>query len=154
MSCVRIQRGNWGSGPPLENYKIIGFLINTCPDPLKSQSYQSSIQCCTIIGPPAKRHWNCVSLARRWWPANSGILIFPPLIKLKKNLFKLDPLWQNFLDPRMHAMVVCTLISNTKCTGERSGSVVECLTRDRTAAGSSLTGVTALCPWARKLILA
>ena len=27
---------------------------------------------------------------------------------------------------------------------ERSGSVVECLTRDRGAAGSSLTGVTAL----------
>ena len=27
---------------------------------------------------------------------------------------------------------------------ERSGSVVECLTRDRKAAGSSLTGVTAL----------
>ena len=30
------------------------------------------------------------------------------------------------------------------CNGERSGSVVECLTRDRRAAGSSLTGVTAL----------
>ena len=29
---------------------------------------------------------------------------------------------------------------------ERSGSVVECSTRDRGAAGSSLTGVTALCP--------
>ena len=29
---------------------------------------------------------------------------------------------------------------------ERSGSVVECLTRDRRAAGSSLDGVTALCP--------
>ena len=29
---------------------------------------------------------------------------------------------------------------------ERSGSIVECLTRDREAAGSSLTGVTALCP--------
>ena len=29
---------------------------------------------------------------------------------------------------------------------ERSGSVVECLTRDRGAAGSSLTGVTVLCP--------
>ena len=27
---------------------------------------------------------------------------------------------------------------------ERSGSVVECLTRDQRAAGSSLTGVTAL----------
>ena len=29
---------------------------------------------------------------------------------------------------------------------ERSGSVVKCLTRDRAAAGSSLTGVTAVCP--------
>ena len=29
---------------------------------------------------------------------------------------------------------------------ERSGSVVEFLTRDQRAAGSSLTGVTALCP--------
>ena len=29
---------------------------------------------------------------------------------------------------------------------ERSGSVEECLTRDRGTAGSSLTGVTALCP--------
>ena len=30
--------------------------------------------------------------------------------------------------------------------GERSGSVVECLTRDLGAAGWSLTGVTVLCP--------
>ena len=30
------------------------------------------------------------------------------------------------------------------CLRGRSGSVVECLTRDRRAAGSSLTGVTAL----------
>ena len=29
---------------------------------------------------------------------------------------------------------------------KRSGSVVECLTWDREAAGSSITGVTALCP--------
>ena len=29
---------------------------------------------------------------------------------------------------------------------ERSGSVVECLTRDRRAVGSSLTGITVLCP--------
>ena len=34
----------------------------------------------------------------------------------------------------------------TQCWRECSGSVVECLTRDRRAAGSSLTGVTALCP--------
>ena len=30
--------------------------------------------------------------------------------------------------------------------GERSGSVVECLTQDRGAVGLSLTGITALCP--------
>ena len=40
---------------------------------------------------------------------------------------------------------------NKRCIRERSGSVVECLTRDRRAAGSSLTGVTALCPWARHI---
>ena len=33
---------------------------------------------------------------------------------------------------------------------ERSGSVIECLTRDRGAAGLSLTG-TALCPWAKHI---
>ena len=32
---------------------------------------------------------------------------------------------------------------------ERIGSVVECLTRDRGAACSSLTGVTALCPFGK-----
>ena len=31
--------------------------------------------------------------------------------------------------------------------------MIECLTRDRGVAGSSLNGGTALCPWARHLIL-
>ena len=39
-----------------------------------------------------------------------------------------------------HAIV---LFKHSSCW-ERSGSVVECLTRDRRVAGSSLTGVTAL----------
>ena len=34
---------------------------------------------------------------------------------------------------------------------EHSGSVEECFTQDRKAAGSSLTGVTALCPWERHI---
>ena len=38
----------------------------------------------------------------------------------------------------------CIDTFNLYDTQERSGSVVECLTRDRRAAGSSLTGVTAL----------
>ena len=33
----------------------------------------------------------------------------------------------------------------------RSGSVVECLTRDRGIAGLSLTGTTALCPCTRRI---
>ena len=41
---------------PRKNYKIIGFLSDIGPDPLKSQSYQASIKCWAIICPPAKRH--------------------------------------------------------------------------------------------------
>ena len=37
--------------------------------------------------------------------------------------------------------------------GGRSGSVVECLTRDRMAAGSSLTGITALWFLSSSLVL-
>ena len=32
---------------------------------------------------------------------------------------------------------------------ERSGSVIECMFRDRGVVGSSLTDFTTLCPWAR-----
>ena len=42
--------------------------------------------------------------------------------------------------------VKCLFETGSNSIRERSGSVVECLTRDRGAAGSSLTGVTALCP--------
>ena len=44
------------------------------------------------------------------------------------------------LDERVY---LWTFVSLMKISGS---SVVECLTRDREAAGSSLTGVTALCP--------
>ena len=36
--------------------------------------------------------------------------------------------------------------SHNFCHRECSGSVVECLTGDKEVAGSSLTGITALCP--------
>ena len=54
--------------PPLKNHKNIGFLNNTAPDPLKSQSYQASIQCWTIIGTPEERHLNGVSLGANVGP--------------------------------------------------------------------------------------
>ena len=47
-------------------------------------------------------------------------------------------------------VITVTFESSMICR-ERSGSVVECLTPDWGAAGSSLTGVTALCPWARHI---
>ena len=46
--------GERGPDSPMKNHKSIGFLSN----PEKSQSYQASIQCWAIIGPPGKRHLN------------------------------------------------------------------------------------------------
>ena len=57
----------------------------------------------------------------------------------------------------LHLLVVCKLGGTGRSfllyirVRGGSGSVVECLTRDREAAGSSLTGVTAMCPWARHI---
>ena len=97
----RIQRGGGGPDPPpLKNHKNKGFLSNTGPDPRKWQSYPASIQCQVIIGTPAKRHLNGVSLVGRWLPAYS---VFGSSHQ-KKNVANLDPPpppWQNFLDPRM-----------------------------------------------------
>ena len=50
--------GPWadpGGGPdPPEKTQNIGFLSNSGPDALKSQSYRASIQCWTIINTPFK----------------------------------------------------------------------------------------------------
>ena len=77
MCGSRGEGGRW-SGPPLENHKNIGFLAILVPIPLKSLSYQASFQFWAIIGTPAKRHLNGVSVAGRRGPANSGIRIIPP----------------------------------------------------------------------------
>ena len=53
-------------------------------------------------------------------------------------------------DDMLHFIWIFTFCRSTRLggfhftKGERSGSVVECLTRDRGALGSSLTGVTSL----------
>ena len=64
----RVGGGQGGPDPPSpKNHKNIGFLSNMGPDPLKkSQSCKARIQCLAIIGPPAKRILNGVSLAGRW----------------------------------------------------------------------------------------
>ena len=62
-----IQRGETGGPdpPPLENHKGIGFLSNTGPDRLKTTKLLASSQFWAIIGTPAIRHLNVVSLAGR-----------------------------------------------------------------------------------------
>ena len=81
----RIQRGGHGvrNPPPLKNHKNIGFLSNTGPVPLKNQA---SIQCWSIISPPAKHHLNGILLAGRCWPTFSGILILSPSLSEEKNV--------------------------------------------------------------------
>ena len=49
---------------------------------------------------------------------------------------------------------ICFIFKSTVYLWERSGSVEECLTGDRGAAGSSLNGVAALCPEQDTFILA
>ena len=86
---VRIQSGDRGSGPPLENHKNIVFILsNTGPDPLKIIKLPSQLSISAIIGTPAKRHLNGVSLADRRGPANSGIWIIPPPSNKKKMVAK------------------------------------------------------------------
>ena len=75
---AQIQRGEGGGSrgsrppPPLKNYKNIGFLSNTGPDPLNNHK-------------ATKPAFNVgISLVGQWWSPYSGIWILPPLI-IKKN---------------------------------------------------------------------
>ena len=85
-TCVNPER-DMGSGPsPPGNYKNIGFLSNTGPDHFKNHKLPSQH---SMLG--HHRHasetpfkWRFAGGPTRRWPANSGMLILPPLIKLKK----------------------------------------------------------------------
>ena len=62
-SCADPERGQ-GVWAPLKIHKVIRFLSNTGLDRQK-KSFQASIYCLAIVGPPAKRHFNGVLLADR-----------------------------------------------------------------------------------------
>ena len=75
--------------PPLENDDNIEFLNNTGLDSLtnhKGFNPAFNVLYWAIIGPPAKRHLNGVSLADRYWPAFNGIsmLVLPQKKQQKK----------------------------------------------------------------------
>ena len=70
-SLVRIKRGGGAGGPdPLKNHKNIGFLSNTCPDPLKDRKAAK-----TAFNFGHHRYASETSLASRWWPDFSDIWI-------------------------------------------------------------------------------
>ena len=84
--------GNRGSRPHLKNHKNIGFPSIIGPDPLKSQSYQATIQCWAIISTQAKCHLNGVSQAGRPMMAHLKRYLDPTSPqKLKKNVVKVGP---------------------------------------------------------------
>ena len=68
--------------------------------------------------------------------------LFSNFIPSFENIVDLDQLASNETSIRIYTSGSTPNIESNR--RERSGSVVECLTRDQRAAGSSLTGVTAL----------
>ena len=97
---VRIHRGGGATGgpEPTENHKNLGFPSITGLDLLKITKLQSQHSMWAIIGTPAKRHFNGVSLEGRSLPAYGGFWRLSPLEKTnkktnkKKNLSELGPL--------------------------------------------------------------
>ena len=72
-------------------------------------------------------------------------LLCRPTLFLNQNIYcacsKEPAQWDRSLD---HPKQILQLFPISPILRERRGSVVECLTRDREVAGSSLTGVTVL----------
>ena len=75
--------GDRGSGPPWKITKNMWCPSNIDPDPLGITKL-ASIQWWAIFGTPAKRHFNDVLQAGRWWPTFSGISILSSPHQLKK----------------------------------------------------------------------
>ena len=77
------------------------------------------------------------------------------------NAFVRVKMWENLSRVSHKTLPACSATENSlnwnfacsKFWVEHSGSVVECLTRDRGVVGSSLTVDTTLCPWAKCFIL-
>ena len=101
--------------PPRKMTKIKGFLSNTGPDPLenyKSFKRAFNVFCWVIIGSPAKRHLDGVSLSSRYWPAFNGIWIISPSKKTpKKHWQSWTPSDKNFPDPRSLTVYVPSLMT-------------------------------------------
>ena len=87
-----------GPDPPPEKSQNIGFLSNTGPDPLKNHK---ATKPAFNVGPPSARQRNAIlmMMARFWW------YLDPLAPHQLKKMSESDPLWQNFLDPRMNFII-------------------------------------------------
>ena len=93
ITCADSEEGPETPPPPLKKHKntCFGFLSNTGPDPPKITKLSSQH---SMLG--HHRHASNTP----WLFAGGPIWILHPS-STKKTLSKLDPLWQNRLDPRM-----------------------------------------------------
>ena len=102
-----------GSRTPWKNHKNIGFLSNTCPDPLENQSTTriSFVRGCNLSFDRIQGHWHFFGYTITQLPSQHSMLghhrstsetsfkcYLDPLSpnQLKKTLSELDPLWQTF----------------------------------------------------------
>ena len=97
--------GGQGVQTPLKNHKNIRFICNTGQDALKIQKATKSV---FNVWPFSTCERNTIYMVFLW-----QVILGPRMARFlwyldsssphhrKKNLSKLDPLWRNFLDPRM-----------------------------------------------------
>ena len=92
--CMRGSRGGRGSGPPWKIKTNIGFLSNTCPNPLKKHQ---AINQAFKLG----HHRHAGETPYKWRFAGEPMMATLIVVFIKK-LSNFGPLWQHFLDPRMY----------------------------------------------------
>ena len=112
--------GGQGSGPPLKNHKNIGFSRNTpWSRPPKNIKLPNQL---SMLGHYRHARETPFKLRFRWRAEDCPLMVvfgsfLPSSTKKKppKTPSKLDPLWQNFLDPRMMALRPKTFVFQATC---------------------------------------
>ena len=140
--------GEQGVQTPLENYQNIGFLRTIGPDPLKITKLPIQHSMLGHHPPVSETPFKWCFAGGLLMAPHSGIWILPPLIylkkKKKKKTSKLDPLWQNFLGPRMRKikLTVCIRVDSALETRTNTSASTQNLSIHRSKLGvTSIPGL-------------
>ena len=138
-SCTdpKVGGGDRGSGPILKNHKILGFLAIIVPIPCKIAKLPSQ----QMLGHD-QNGWQADDgpLLGLFWILSSSL----PSSK-KTNLSELDPLWKNFLDPRMENASINWIIMTLCCYCYQYGKPnIVCIIKQTVAYGSLFNVSTGL----------